>query len=199
VAIVVSDEPADDESANLAQSFGARCFRGKQQDALTHLIGAARHLGADVVLHMGSNCPLFEPQAADRVLAELTGHLASCDYASNALEPTYPRGLELEAFTFGALSWIDRLANMPEERAGEVPAAARLRETLLCRWVRDDEDNSDLRWTVENADDLEYVRRLYEELDLAAKPVGYREIVAYARKNAKSVRKPTRRRSKRAA
>ena len=49
--------------------------------------------------------------------------------------------------------------------------------------MTDDVDNSDLRWTVDRARDLELVRRLYDELDLGRKPRSYREVVAYVREH----------------
>jgi spore coat polysaccharide biosynthesis protein SpsF len=50
--------------------------------------------------------------------------------------------------------------------------------------VVDAEDNSDLRWTVDEPEDLERVRRIYERLGLAARPLGYRELVAAVRSDA---------------
>jgi spore coat polysaccharide biosynthesis protein SpsF (cytidylyltransferase family) len=44
-------------------------------------------------------------------------------------------------------------------------------------------DNSDLRWTVDSARDLELVRRLYDELGLARTPRSYREVIAYVREH----------------
>jgi spore coat polysaccharide biosynthesis protein SpsF len=47
--------------------------------------------------------------------------------------------------------------------------------------VTDAENNTDLRWTVDVPQDLEMVRRLYEELGLGERVVGYRELLAYVR------------------
>ena len=51
----------------------------------------------------------------------------------------------------------------------------------MIRSVTDEQDNSDLRWTVDESADLEMVRRLYEELGLGERVVGYRELLAYVR------------------
>ena len=45
--------------------------------------------------------------------------------------------------------------------------------------VTQPDDYSELRWTVDTHDDLDLVRRLYEELELDAHPRGYREILAH--------------------
>ena len=47
--------------------------------------------------------------------------------------------------------------------------------------VTDEMDNSDLRWTVDTADDLAHVRRLYRDLDLAGQPLPYGDVVRHVR------------------
>jgi spore coat polysaccharide biosynthesis protein SpsF len=59
-------------------------------------------------------------------------------------------------------------------------------ELFLRHDVVDDEDNSDLRWTVDMPADLELVRRLHEELDVDATP--YRELIAHVRARPELVR-----------
>ena len=47
--------------------------------------------------------------------------------------------------------------------------------------VRRPFDAADLRWTVDTADDLALVRRLYAELGLAERPVPLADIIAHVR------------------
>lgn len=54
-------------------------------------------------------------------------------------------------------------------------------ELFLIRAVTDIDNNADLRWTVDVAEDLEMVRCLYEQLDLARRPLGYRQILQHVR------------------
>ena len=56
-------------------------------------------------------------------------------------------------------------------------------ELFRTRCVTDQCDNSDLRWTVDTAADLEMVRKIYSGLDLDARVAGYGEILAYVRGN----------------
>jgi spore coat polysaccharide biosynthesis protein SpsF len=194
VVVAAGPQAPDDEVAAVAESVGVRCFRDDASNLLTRFVGAARHAAAGVIVRVGADCPLFDPQVADRVIAELMDNLSLCDYAGNVLEPTYPRGLEVEAFTFGALTWMDRMARTPEEREQvTLLARHRLRHMCLCRSVKDTQDNSDLWWTVDEPHHLEFMRRLYAEMDLANRPAGYREIIAHVRSSPELLRAATRR------
>jgi spore coat polysaccharide biosynthesis protein SpsF len=52
-------------------------------------------------------------------------------------------------------------------------------DLFLCRSVEDTENYAHLRWTVDEALDLDLVRRLYEALDLGERHVPYRDILAF--------------------
>ena len=52
---------------------------------------------------------------------------------------------------------------------------------FLCRHVKDDADNSDLRWTVDERPDLQVVRAIYDGLGLDRTPRPYREVLAFVR------------------
>ncbi len=91
-----------------------------------------------------------------------------CDYASNVLRRTYPKGLDTEALWVDALVRIDELAESAEAREHVTWFAYRERPDLFrLRSVEGDEDRSDLDWSVDTAEDLERVRALVSLLDAA--------------------------------
>ena len=47
--------------------------------------------------------------------------------------------------------------------------------------IEDDRDNSDLRWTVDTAEDLQVVRKIYEGMGLGESVAPYREVLAFVR------------------
>jgi spore coat polysaccharide biosynthesis protein SpsF len=182
ITIATTTNPTDDPITELARQEGVRCFRGSEQDVLARYVGAADAAGAEVAVRVTADCPLIDPEVTDKVVAELTNHECACDYASNVMERTYPRGLDTEALYFDTLLRIDRLAQSPSarEHVTIVPRSERP-ELFLCRSVLDQENNADLRWTVDTAADLQLVRTLYEVLGLDAQIVPYREMLAYLR------------------
>lgn len=182
VAVATTTSVSDDPIVDLAAACGVPCFRGSEEDVLERFVAAAAAFDADALVRVTADCPLIDPDLVDRVLAELLDHPDCCDYASNVVPRTFPRGLDVEALYRDTLSRIDRLARTPTERehVTVLPRAER-RQLFLVRSVTDVEDNSDLRWTVDTEADLGFVRAIYEALDLDRRVAPYREVLAYVR------------------
>ena len=182
IVVATSTSDIDRAVVDVARASGVRWFRGDERDVLRRFVGAARECQAEVVVRTTADCPLIDPAVSDRVIRDLIDHAAECDYASNVMRRTYPRGLDTEAFFFDTLVRMDRLSQSAasREHVTILPRSER-RELFLTRDVIDDEDNSDLRWTVDTADDLQLVRTIYEELGLSERNVSYADVLAYVR------------------
>ena len=177
--IATTDLPADDVIEELARKLDVGCFRGSETDVLGRYVGAARQARADVIVRVTADCPLIDPEVGDRVIRELTEHAAEGDYASNDVRRTYPQGLDVEAMFWDTLLRLDRLSRSPIDRE-HVTVLPRARPDLfLCRSVEDDQDNADLRWTVDTAIDFQVIQSLYGALNLGENPLPYRQLVAY--------------------
>lgn len=178
VVVACTDMAADTPLAELAADWGTTVFRGSETDVLSRYLAAARAARAEIVVRVTSDCPLICPEVCDKVVESLGG----ADYASNTLARTYPRGLDCEAFTMGAL---ERCAAEAASPAAREHVTWRIhtedRASYALRSVEDSADNSDLRWTVDEPADLEAVRRLWTGLRLSQRALGYRDILAYAR------------------
>lgn len=181
IVIATTQEPQDEVIAALARQLGVACFRGSETDVLARFCGAARASQAEVIVRVTADCPLIDPQVCDLVVATLLSHRRVCDYASNVLRRTYPRGLDVEAMFLDTLLRLDRLAVTPADREHVTSFLRQRPELFLVQSVEDQENHADLRWTVDEASDLQLVRQLYQDLTLADRPLGYREIIAYVR------------------
>jgi len=180
IATTVND--ADNPVVELAKSEGIRCFRGDEQDVLSRFLGAARQEEADLIVRLTADCPLIDPGLIDQIIHQIEAHRHECDYASNVIERTFPRGLDAEAFFFDTLERIDRLASSTPAREHVTWLILREHpELFLTRSVVDSTINSDLRWTVDVQEDLDMLRRLYQELNLASSFKSYADIRAYVR------------------
>ncbi|HEX4148346.1 MAG TPA: glycosyltransferase family protein, partial [Pirellulales bacterium] len=181
--IVATTRHGDDRPiVSLAGRVGVRWFRGSADDVLRRYVDAASQTQAEVVVRITSDCPLIDPVVTDRVIRELCAQPVHCDYASNVVRRTFPRGLDTEAMFADTLWRIDRLASSPHEREHVtiVPRSPRA-SLFLTRDVLDERDNSDLRWTVDTPEDLAMIREVYQELELADRMLPYGEVLAYVR------------------
>ena len=184
IVVATTVNATDAPVVEVARAENVRWFRGSETDVLARYVGAAREAKADVVVRVTADCPLIDPEESDRVIEDLIAHRDRCDYASNVVQRTFPQGLDTEAMYADTLERLGRLAQTPFAREhvtyfihSEHP------ELFGIRSVTDVENNADLWWTVDVAEDLKMVRLLYEELNLGERVVGYRELLAYVRAN----------------
>lgn len=162
VVVATSHNASDNPVVAFCEQEGIRCFRGSEDDVLDRYYQAAGWIGADVVVRITADCPLIDPIVVERIVSVyLEG---GCDYASNAIERTYPDGLDVEVFSFETLQRAWREASLISEREHVTPYIWKNEQVFELRQVTQDVDLSDLRWTVDEPEDLEFVRGIYRHL-----------------------------------
>jgi spore coat polysaccharide biosynthesis protein SpsF (cytidylyltransferase family) len=166
IVLATSLDPSDDPLAAEALRHGLACHRGDLNDVLARFEGAARATRADVVVRLTGDCPLIDPDVIDRVVDALVG--GGLDYVSNCDPPTYPDGLDVEAFTLAALSKAHACARLPSEREHVTPYIRNGKALFAQANVESAVDMSALRWTVDHAEDLAVVRGLVAEFSETA-------------------------------
>lgn len=182
IIIATTGNTTDDPVAELAREQDLRCFRGSESDVLGRYVLAAREAGGDVIVRITADCPLIDPEVVDRVVETLVSRSDELDYASNVVKRTYPQGLDVEAMTADTLERLGRLGRSPGVREHVTRFILVERPDLfLVGSVEDGERNDDLCWTVDTADDLERVRRIFAGLGMAEAHAGYRQILDHVR------------------
>ena len=86
------------------------------------------------------------------------------DYVSNTLQPTYPDGVDVEVVRSDALRWVAANSADVHEHEHVTLGVYRRPDHFHVRNVAGDADLSSLRWTVDNPDDLAFVRAVYAAL-----------------------------------
>jgi glutamate-1-semialdehyde 2,1-aminomutase/spore coat polysaccharide biosynthesis protein SpsF len=162
VVVATSTSPADDAVAQFCRDHGVECFRGDEQDVLDRFYQTAKAHHARTIVRITADCPLIDPRIIDRVVRTLQQENA--DYASNTDPPTFPDGLDVEAFTFAALEKAWREARKAVEREHVTPYLRQSEQFRRCN-VAHSTDLSRHRWTVDEPADLEFVRRVYRRFD----------------------------------
>jgi len=162
VAVATSTLPADDLIAGFCVGAGLRCHRGSEADVLDRFLRAADAERAGTIVRVTADCPLVEPEIVDRVVQRLLEADGGLDYVSNTLAPrTFPRGLDVEAFTAATLARAARDAKAPDEREHVTPHIYRNPGRFRIEQIRNPQDLSGLRWTVDEPADLEFVRTVF--------------------------------------
>lgn len=162
VVVATTDLHSDDAIVDFCLRAGVPVVRGSEDDVLDRYRRAAIEFSADPIIRITADCPLIDP-AVSRAVLELWEQ-CSADYAANTLERTYPRGLDTEVISRSALETAWREAAKPYEREHVTPFIYRHPERFRLVNLRNVADESHRRWTVDTAEDLRFVRAVYERL-----------------------------------
>lgn len=163
VVVCATVEGADgDAVATLVDRLGVAVYHGSECDVLARYRGAAQAAGADVVLRVNSDCPLIDPEICAAVL-QLRSE-AAADYAANNMPPSWPHGLDCEAFTIDALDEAAAAATAPDDHEHVTPWIRRHRAYHRVNLPGPGGEVVTQRWTLDHPEDLAFLRAIYERL-----------------------------------
>jgi spore coat polysaccharide biosynthesis protein SpsF len=169
VVVATTTETSDDAVEALCQQRGYAVTRGSMYDVLDRYYQAARLHRADIIVRITADCPVIDPDVIDETVRALFGEegegVPVYDFTANRLPPpwkrTYPIGLDTEVVTFAALDTAWKEAAQPHQREHVMPFLYEQPERFRSRLVNYTRDLGALRWTVDTAEDLALVRRIY--------------------------------------
>ena len=160
VATTISKD--DLRIVELCANLGISVYCGSEDDVLDRYYQAAKLFKADNIVRITSDCPVIDPKIIDDVI---TAHLKNnADYTSNTFKETYPDGQDVEVFTFAALRAAWKSAKLASEREHVTPYIRSNPNIFKYASLEYTEDISQKRWTLDNAEDLEFLRLVYKYL-----------------------------------
>lgn len=159
IVLATSIDPSNQTLVNHVKSLGYEVYQGSEDDVLDRYYQAACTIQPEIVVRITGDCPLVDPEIVD--LAIVTFKQANVDYLSNVSPPSYPDGLDVEIFSFNSLTQAWQSASQPHEREHVTPY---LRESgkFQLLGINHTEDQSDKRWTVDEPEDFEVVKNVFE-------------------------------------
>jgi len=162
VVVATSADPSDDAIAKLCEDRGILCSRGSLEDVLDRFYRAACVWHPEYVVRLTGDCPLIDPELVDRCIEECI--VTQADYATNALDPTYPDGLDVEVIRYHCLQKAWSEASLRSDREHVTPYIYRNGSRFHLHSIRNSEDHSKLRWTVDEEIDYYVVAKIFEGL-----------------------------------
>lgn len=183
IIIATTHLPEDDAIVEVSQRAGFPWFRGSVEDVLERDLGAAKSVGADIIVQMGADSPLLDPEIVDECIS--TYGAGDYDYVSNALTLTYPLGINAQVFSTALLEKTSGLTSDPVDREDvsryiwERPDVFRLKNLAAPSELH----APHIRLTVDHPEDLELVRRIYLELYPTKPTFRTRHVLALLRQN----------------
>lgn len=163
IVIATSINIKDDALEALAKRIGVKCFRGSEEDVLKRVLEAAHFAKADHIVEIWGDTPLLDPKIIDHAIEFYHTHEYDC---IGTLEKAYPLGMSLLIFPTKVLAEVDLITQDPIDRENvsnyiyEHPKHFEVCDLPCPENLR----RPDVRLTVDEAPDLELVRKLFEAL-----------------------------------
>lgn len=159
IVVATSVDPRNQPLAEHVSQLGFACEHGSENDVLERYVQAAEKHAADVVVRITGDCPLVDSQLVDECIRRFRS--GDVDYLSNTNPPTYPDGLDVEVVRVAALRRALKESSKPFDHEHVTPY---VRESGLFSTasLQNDEDLSDLRWTVDDPEDFEVITHVFQ-------------------------------------
>jgi spore coat polysaccharide biosynthesis protein SpsF len=179
VVVATSTDRSDDVVEKLCRKVGVGVHRGSLADVLGRMAeAAAGHQGT--VVRITGDCPLIDPVIVDAVV-QLLHQTPGSRFACNVDPRTFPDGLDVEALDAQTLAELDRSVTDVGEREHVTLAIRRDPASYGAVALVGERDLGDLRWTVDTAEDLAFVRAVVARLGTRRHIAGMHEILGAIR------------------
>ncbi len=178
VIVATTDTKSDDPIERCCIENNICFYRGSENDVLDRFYKAALEFNVsenDYIVRVTADCPFIDADVIDKVINAAIK--SKRDYVSNTIKPTYPDGLDIEVFTFKTLKYAWENAFLKSEREHVTPYIYKNPEKFSLLNVEGLEDLSELRWTLDEKDDLDVILSVYNELYFKDNFFGLRDII----------------------
>lgn len=160
--IATSVEDSDLPLVQLGNKLGISVHRGSLNNVLERFYQVAIKTEADLIVRLTGDCPLIDPSIVDKVIHFMKE--GDFDYVSNSIEPSFPDGLDVEAFSFDTLKEIYANANLSSEKEHVTLFVANNKNKFKIGVYKNSIDLSHHRWTVDEPNDFKLVSAIFEGL-----------------------------------
>ena len=156
-------------------------YRGATDDVISRYVKVIRKFQANTVVRLTADCPLVMPELLDSMIEDFSYN--NWDYLSNTIFPTYPDGLDIEIFSAKSLITLYSMKlTDPEKEHVTLGFHNRKKEFNLHNY-ESNLDYSNLRWTVDYPEDLEFIRNVYSKFQDRMNVFGFDEVLDLIREN----------------
>lgn len=171
--IATSTNEEDNVIFEYAKTTAINLFRGNSLDVLDRYYQCAKYFSIQHIVRITADCPLIDPQIIDKTI-ELYKK-SNFDYVNNFHKRTFPSGTEVEVFSFSTLEKTWKNAKKSSEREHVTSYINNNPDQFSIGFIKYHEDLSNLHWTVDRIEDLNFVRVLYSKIQ--KKPILVEDIL----------------------
>lgn len=185
IVIATTDKEDDDKIVNEAKKLSVKYFRGSENDVLSRFYYSAKENNADIIVRVTSDCPCIDFEILDKMLIYFKDKYKEkqIDYLSNTINRTYPRGYDIEIFTFSALEKSYINAEKEYEREHVTPYIYDKTNNFLKLSFENKDDYSNYRVTLDTIEDFIVIKNIFENLYYKNPYFKLNDVVQYLNNN----------------
>jgi spore coat polysaccharide biosynthesis protein SpsF len=180
VVVVTSTAPDDQQIVDLCHRLNVDVFCGSMENVLDRFYQAANRFKPDHIVRVTGDCPLIDPKVVEDMVRLYLEQ--GSDYGTNCIPPTYPDGLDAEIFSFQALKLAQTEAFLPSHLEHISLFFEEQPERFRIVNLSNSSDLSSLRWTVDEPEDFEFVKTIFESLYPLSPSFDMDDVLALLRK-----------------
>lgn len=164
VVIATFSDSTNIPLCNYAKSENITYYAGSENDLLDRFYNAGKINDASVIVKVNGDCPLIDPSLIEKSLEKYFEKEKKPDMVSNQISNTFPEGMQFSIINFNTLSnlWFN-LKNTFWREFMNMYFIENQKDFSVID-IKNPIDLSNLRWTVDYYEDLEFVREVYENL-----------------------------------
>ena len=177
IIVATSDLKADDAIQEACDIDGVQCFRGSESNVLERFYQAIQETIPPVthIMRLTADCPLHDPEIIDECIKYYQKH--PCDYLSNTVPRTFPKGLDIEIMTRQALERAYQNAGSSYEKEHVTPYIKKHPNLFTLGNFQSKQDLSNHRWTLDYPEDYQMITRVYQVLYPDNPTFGWAEVI----------------------
>ncbi len=163
IVLATTNNEEDIELVQFVERLGYKAYVGSENDVLDRYYQVAKIESPEIVVRVTGDCPFIDSQLVDEVIENLLK--SNSDYSSNTQPPTFPDGLDAEAFTFNSLEVAWKNACSSYDREHVTPYFYLNTNVFKCTVLKNSIDYSNLRITIDEKIDLDVLEKIYNDLN----------------------------------
>ncbi|MBI3601351.1 MAG: glycosyltransferase family protein [Candidatus Omnitrophica bacterium] len=162
IIVATSVNPKDDVLEQLALRMGVKCYRGSEEDVLSRVLEAVKSVAGDHIIELWGDTPLIDPAIID----DAVRYYQDNDFDCVGTDKGYPWGMSILIFPTAILEEVHGITNDPVDRENvsnyiyEHPQRYTISNLPCPRHLY----RPEVRLTVDEGPDFEFVSRIFEAL-----------------------------------
>ena len=181
LVLVTSTDESDNTLTDFVNSLGVPVYRGSIENVFSRFWNVLETYKPERFLRLTGDCPLVMPNLINEMLTNFEKF--PCDYMSNTNPPSFSDGLDIEIATFATLEKLSKIELTAVEKEHVTIGLYNRPAEFKIRNFTAPYNYSNMRWTVDYPEDLEFVRRVYNQFIGSENDFAFKDVVQLIKSN----------------